>query len=171
MRMNVKLVLPLILLAEPTWADCGGSEQTFLTCQIENSSKSVSVCFDDEIATYRFGPKMGIPELELTEPIASLGYTPWPGAGDTLWEEVMFSNSGYTYTVVSGLKRTFPDEKDAVVVEGLFGGVLVRRGEEEIANFSCDPFSVYYDFMGALSLAKNRLGFIYSDGGWVRLPD
>lgn len=169
--MNVKLALPLILLAGPTWADCGGYEQTFLTCQIENSPKTVSVCFDDEIATYRFGPKIGLPELELMDPIATLDYTPWPGSGDTLWEEVEFSNNGYTYTVVSGLKRTFPDEKDAVVGERLFGGVVVRRGADEIANLSCDPSNIYYDFMGGLSLAKNRLGFAYSDGGWVELPD
>ena len=169
--MNVKFALPLILLAGPTWADCGGYEQTFLTCQIENSPKTVSVCFDDEFATYRFGPKIGMPELELVEPIVTLDYTPWPGVGDTLWEEVVFLNNGYAYTVVSGLKRTFADEKDAVVGEGLFGGVVVRRGPDEIANLSCDPSNVYYDFMGGLSWAKNRLGFAYSDGAWVELAD
>ena len=63
----MKLALPLILLAGPAWGDCGGYEQTFLHCRIKNSPNTLSVCFDDTVISYRFGPEQGEPELELNE--------------------------------------------------------------------------------------------------------
>ena len=68
----MKFAIPFIFVAGSSWADCGGYEQTFLHCQIEDSTKTLSVCFDDATASYRFGPPMGPPELELTTPIARL---------------------------------------------------------------------------------------------------
>lgn len=169
----IRTALVCLALAGPVWADCGGYEQTFLTCQITDSTKVLSVCFDDEVASYRFGPKSGAPELEITQPIASLTYTPWPGAGSTIWEEVQFFNAGHSYMVVAAIERQIPDDPDADIGEGHFGGVLVHRGAKMVADLTCDPASIYINYMSGLSEAKNRLGYVWNqtDQAWVALPD
>lgn len=171
--MHIKSALFLMVLANPAWATCGGYEQTFLYCEVVNSSKTISVCHDDGFASYRFGSYMGTPELELIEDIATLDYTPWPGAGDTIWEDVAFSNEGYTYAVFVAIKRTIPDDREGMVGETHFGGVTVRRGDAEIANLTCEPDTIYMDSMSSLSWAKNRLGYSWNvtDEEWVALPD
>lgn len=170
----MKYAFILTLLANPVWADCGGYEGTFLHCQIEDSSKILSVCFDDDFATYRFGPPAGPPDLELIEPIATLTYIPWPGAGSTIWEEVQFTNEGHRYMVVAAIERTaLTDKPDPIIGEGYFGGVLVHRGSKEVADLSCDPATVYINYMSGLSFAKNRLGYVWNVDAqdWVALPD
>jgi hypothetical protein len=167
----MRYAVALSLLAAPAWAECGGYDSTFLFCQIENSAKTLSVCFDDEAASYRFGPTMGAPELELVERIATLDYTPWPGAGSTIWEEVVFYNQNYSYTVAVAVRRDIPDDPDALVKVDQFGGVIVKRNNVEIANLTCDPATIYIDRLDGLSEAKNQLGNVYSDGEWVELPD
>jgi hypothetical protein len=169
----LKPALLLIGLASPAWATCGGYEQTFLHCEIVKSAKTVSVCFDDEIARYRFGPYLGTPELELFEPIATLDYTPWPGAGDTIWEDVTFSNAGYTYTVSAGYRRIIPEDPTERIETRTFGGVRVARGGETIADLECEPNAYYSDGDGMLEDAKNQLGFVWDriTGTWVELPD
>lgn len=171
--MYLKPALFLIVLANPAWATCGGYERTFLNCEVVKSAKMLSVCHDDEVASYRFGPYMGTPELELTENIATLDYTPWPGAGDTIWEDVTFSNEGYTYTVSAAIKRIIPEGPEPLVGVTHFGGVTVRRGDEVIADLNCETETIHMDFMSSLSLAKNRLGYVWNvdDQGWVELPD
>lgn len=162
-----------MLLASPAWADCGGYERTFLTCQVENSSKILSVCFDDEFASYRFGPQMGPPELEIIEPIATLKFRPWPGEGSVIWEEVQFFNEDHSYMITAATKRIFPDESEAVVGEERFGGVLVHRISKTVADLRCDPDRIVIKNVGGSSLAKNRLGYVWNNAGqeWVELLD
>lgn len=169
----MKLVIPLIFVASSSWATCGGYDQTFLYCQIENNEKILSVCFDDESAIYRFGPAMDAPELELTTSIAKLNYTPWLGVGSAIWEEVVFFNEGYSYTAITGLLRIFPDDNETVIGEKHFGGVIVHRGSVQIADLTCDPATITHDWVGGLSHAKNNLGLIwnYDERDWVALPD
>lgn len=171
--MSWKTALFLTALASPAWATCGGYEQTFLHCEIVKSHKTISVCHDDEVARYSFGTYGGPPELELLQDIATLDYTPWPGAGDTIWEDVAFSNEGYTYTVSVAIKRTVPDDSEDSIGETYFGGVTVTRGDKEIANLKCEADTINMDYMSSLSEAKNRLGYVWNsaDGDWVALPD
>ncbi len=167
----MRYAVALSLLAAPAWAECGGYDSTFLFCQIENSAQTLSVCFDEVTANYRFGIEFETPELDMTAPIATLDYTLWPGAGSTIWEEVVFYNQNYSYTVAVAVRRDIPDDPDALVKVDQFGGVIVKRNNVEIANLTCDPATIYIDRLGGLSEAKNQLGNVYSDGEWVELPD
>ncbi len=169
----MKCIVALVLASGPAWANCGGYEQTFLTCQIESSGKTLSVCFDEVTAIYRFGPTMAAPELELTTPIAQLGYTPWPGVGRAIWEEVVFTNNGHSYTVNAGLTRDFPQGNDAEIAEAHFGGVTVRKGDARLVEMACDPATIFHDWVGGLAEAKNRLGYVWThfEQEWVALPD
>ncbi|MDG1377383.1 MAG: hypothetical protein P8P56_10270 [Yoonia sp.] len=169
----MKTAALLIVLVNPAWAECGGYEGTFLTCEIEGGQKVLSVCYDDEFAIYRFRPKDGPPELELHKHISTLNYTPWPGVGRAIWDEVVFSNKGYTYTVVAGLDRDFPEEHETAIGERLFGGGVVDRSGVEVADLSCDTESVYTNNLNGLTWAKNQLGYVWDAGTqtWEELPD
>ncbi|MCO4843157.1 MAG: hypothetical protein KC439_09680 [Yoonia sp.] len=170
----MKLALPLILLAGPAWGDCGGYEQTFLHCRITNSPNTLSVCFDDTVISYRFGPEQGEPELELNEQIAAINYTPWPGVGSSIWEEVAFRNFDHSYTVYVGVERTAAEDvADPVIVPFTFGGVTVWRNDEEIVTFACDRQTNDYRGDGRLAQAKNQLGYVWDRAAneWVALPD
>lgn len=163
----------MMTLANPAFAFCGGYEGTFLSCQVEGNHKTLAVCFDDEVASYRFGYIDGPVELELNAPIATLDYTPWPGAGSTIWEEVKFINQNYSYTVAVGLMRDFPASNEAAIGERYFGGVVVHRDSVEIANLTCDPETIYINTFEGLTSVKNMLGYVWnvSDRAWVELPD
>jgi hypothetical protein len=169
----MRYAVALSLLAAPAWAECGGYDSTFLFCQIENSAQTLSVCFDEVTANYRFGIEFETPELDMTAPIATLDYTLWPGAGSTIWEEVVFYNQNYSYTVAVAVRRDIPDDPDALVKVDQFGGVIVKRDNVEIVNLTCDPATIYIDRLGGLSEAKKNLGYSWNvaDQGWVELPD
>ena len=55
----MKFGVAFSLLVGPAWATCDGYEVTFLSCQIEKTAKSLSVWFDDDVASYRLSPTMG----------------------------------------------------------------------------------------------------------------
>lgn len=171
--MCIKTTLLMMTLASPAFAFGVDYGQTFLFCQIENSSKFISVRFDDIGASYRFGASFEEPELQLAEEIATLDYTPWPGAGSAIWEDVVFSNEGYTYTVSVGFNRIFPEDQDGEIETQAFGGVIVKRAGAIIAELSCDPETVLSDGEGQLAWAKNQLGYVWDGraGEWVALPD
>lgn len=122
--------------------DCNAG-QLMLRCQI-GANKQLSVCFQGESATYRFGPPAA-PELILTQPVATLDATPWPGIGRSIWEEVVFANADVRYAVWSSVDRLDPAHPKE-------GGVRVLRGETELASLSCHPGTV------------DMTGFAVSDG-------
>lgn len=137
-------VMSLILMASfgsPASAQCGGVLEPFLTCEIGVKRKALSVCYNDDIVTYRFGPA-DRPELVLTETVATIDFTPWPGVGRSIWEEVRFHNGDYTYTVYAGFDRMFGDEKDTDIENRFFGSVTVTRNGQTLAELSCNPDTV-----------------------------
>ena len=127
--MRIAPVLLLTLLPLPAFADCAGGEEVF-TCQI--GAKSLEICHQGTDLTYAFGPK-GTPDLALTESLTTVNFTPWPGAGGAIWDTLAFQNDGYTYEVWAEQERTGEDDAP------LLAGISVLKGEERVAELSCDP--------------------------------
>lgn len=164
--------LLLCLCATAASAECGADQQTFMSCQIAGSAKLLEVCFDAELASYSYG-RPGKPELTLQEPVATLTYTPWPGVGSAIWEEVMFVNGGHTYTVHGGFDRPMGDEKPEDMINPHFGGVVVRKGDDILVELSCDPATVDFAWGEGLFDAKQDLGLVWDDRAreWIARPD
>ncbi len=132
------LTTALALSASMASAECPAGQDVFMSCQIEGRQTVLSVCLGPELATYSYGPKGGPAELTLSEPLTSLEYTPWPGVGRAIWEEVAFTNGPYRYTVSAGFDRMFGDETEADHPTPYFGGVIVQRDDAVLAELTCD---------------------------------
>ncbi|WP_320241635.1 hypothetical protein [Cognatiyoonia sp. IB215182] len=141
-------------------AGCATGLTTFLTCEVGAKRKALDVCYDDQIVTYSFGP-VGAPELLLTETVANIDYTPWPGVGRAIWENVTFQNGDYGYTVFAGFERLFGEMSDADLPDPHFGGVVVRRAGTTIAELECTAGTVEAPWDDALFRAKEATGQTY----------
>lgn len=146
--MRRYLIGIFFLVATNAQAECAPRQQVFLSCQIEGQTTALEVCFDSSFATYSYGPIGGPAELKLSERLARLGYTPWPGMGRSIWEDVTFTNGDYSYTVFGGFDRMFGDETEEDHPTPLFGGVSVLKGDAEIASLTCDRASVVFGWNG-----------------------
>ena len=133
----MRLVLATLVFANPVWADCLEGEDTFMSCQIEDSPKTLRVCFTPETVHYRFGERDAAPDLTLSEPVSTIDYQPWGGIGRSISEEVTFTNLDYNYVVYAGYERMFGEEEFEDVEHRHFGGVLVTRGGEPVVQLSC----------------------------------
>jgi len=109
-------------------AACDSGQTLVLNCPV-SVDKTLNVCIGGGTASYAFGPH-GAPELALTLPLADVGATPWPGIGRSIWEEIVFPNNDVQYVVWISLDRM--DEARPVS-----GGVVVRRGEKQLAELPC----------------------------------
>ena len=144
-------------------AACATNLQTFLSCEVGRSGKVLNVCFDDTIITYSFG-RPGAPDLGLAETIADIDYTPWPGVGRSIWEEVRFENGEYSYITHAGFERMLGDETDEDNTDTHFGGVVVERGGDVIADLQCTPGTVDAPWGQELFLAKEAAGLTWDFG-------
>ncbi|MBU2992739.1 hypothetical protein Q4555_03970 [Octadecabacter sp. 1_MG-2023] len=169
----MRLAIAVIFITNPAWGACLPGEQTFMTCQIEGSSKSLRVCFNAHTAYYRFGALDERPELELKESIETVSYTLWPGVGRSIWEAVQFENLDYSYEVHGGFERMFDDEEYEDVPHRSFGGVRVTQGETVVQELSCARETVDFTWDVTLGEAKNDLGYAWSfeANEWIALPD
>ena len=127
--MRISLLTLALFLPTTALADCPGGAEVF-SCTI--GKKTLEICHRQNSLTYRFGPP-GAPDLTLTEPLATVAFTPWPGVGSAIWESVAFPNQGYTYEVWTAVERDPEDTK------GLQGGINVLKGEALQAQLTCDP--------------------------------
>lgn len=118
--------------------------------------KELSVCYNDKIVTYRFGPASA-PELVLTETVATIDFLPWPGAGRSVWEEVRFHTGNHTYAVFAGFDRLYGDDADTDQQNRFFGGVTVMRAGETLANLTCHPETTHAPWSGLFD-AKTAAG-------------
>ncbi len=141
-------------------AACGAALETFLSCDIGRSGKTLNVCHDNDIITYSFG-RPGAPELALAATIAAIDYTPWPGAGSTIWEEVAFENGDYRYITYGAVDRILPDDRDGEIEVSISGGVVVRRGDDVIAELPCLSGTVDFGAGAGLWDAKIAAGLSY----------
>ncbi|MEO0930330.1 MAG: hypothetical protein AAFY14_06730 [Pseudomonadota bacterium] len=137
-------------------AGCGAGLAPFLTCEVGVKRKALSVCYNDEIVTYRFGPA-DAPELVLTETVENIDFTPWPGAGRAIWEEVRFHNGAYTYAVFAGFDRLYGNTEDTDLATPFFGSVVVTRAGEMLADLQCNRETTHAPWSGLFD-AKRAAG-------------
>ena len=140
------------------WADCLLGEEVFLTCDIRDSAKALSVCHTDEIASYRFGPKGNAPELEINSPLSDVLLVPWPGFGRTIWEEIHFENAGHNYMVFAAIQREYPDDENEDIIVHIEGGVEVTKNDDLIVALSCEKGSVDFPWSSGIYDIKTALG-------------
>jgi hypothetical protein len=158
------LALVLALAAGPVRADCPGA--ALVDCPIAGSAKHLSLCLTDDALTYEFGPP-GRPELRLMRDLAGVSYTPWPGIGRTIWEDISLENQGITYAVHSWRdKMMAPDQPGA---QGT--GLIVLRGDTPLAEMDCAgaPYSDFLPLGEALiarGLCLDATGWRPGPGGW-----
>ena len=171
----MRYLLALFVFTNPAWAACEDGEVKFMSCQIENSINVLRVCYDEQAVHYRFGATGQTPDLALSSTIGAVDYTPWPGIGRSIWEEIRFENDGYRYAVHAGFERMFGDEEYEDVPHRGFGGVNVTRGadEVEVVTLDCDRASVDFGWDDTLFNAKTALGFVWDDRTrmWTANPD
>jgi hypothetical protein len=169
----LKLATFFTVLASPVWAICDVGEDEFMSCQIENSTKSVAVCFNNWFATYRYGVAGQMPELSLQSTIADLKYEPWNGSGRSIWEVVRFENEGYTYEVMGGFDRLWDDQTEEDIAPAQFGSVSVWRGSELVVDLECNRQTVSYTWDVLLWDAKTALGYRWDERSlvWTSSPD
>jgi len=72
----MRYILALLAFTNPAWAACEDGEVKFMSCQIENSTNVLHVCYDEQVVHYRFGPTDQAPDLALSSTIADVDYTP-----------------------------------------------------------------------------------------------
>jgi hypothetical protein len=159
--MLLRSAIAILAFTTAAHAACGPPQEAFLTCQIEGGSKVLNVCYDDTTVTYTYGPE-GAAELTLTEPISTIAYTPWPGVGRAIWEEVTFQNGTYSYTIHAGFDRMFGDETEADNPTPHFGGVVVERDGALVVDLDCIRGTVDAPWGEGLYSAKEALGLVWN---------
>jgi hypothetical protein len=149
----MRLTLAFALLAAPANAACQ-PDATLFHCQI--GKRTLQVCETDGHLTYAFGPAKS-PELSLSVDIATADFTPWPGIGRTMWNELAFHNDGVTYQVWSALEKQLEEGQPDPVPQG---GVNVTRGDAALASLTCDEGTVT-SFLDTIYDMKAGIGQCY----------
>ena len=150
----MKLAFALLFLslsASSAFAFCATGETKAFECR--TGSKTLSVCFTKDSATYTFGLADSSPELALTQALTSVSVTPWPGIGSSIWEDISFFNDGHTYTVFVAVDRMNPSLD-------ITSGVIVERDGKHLASLDCAPDSITASAF-AFSDAMHDAGLCY----------
>lgn len=174
-HMILRTSLATILLATTAYADCPSDQDVFSSCHLAERGTEVSVCYDDEIATYSYGPIGAEPELTLSERIDQLEFEPWSGVGRSIGESVTFRNAAYSYTLVGGFDRLpasedFLDENgDPDARTAHFGWLEVARNDETLLRLECILETVAYAYGGGIYDLKIAAGQVWDDRAkrWV----
>ncbi|MCP3971526.1 MAG: hypothetical protein GY717_14655 [Rhodobacteraceae bacterium] len=126
------LCLAPLLLTGPVAAACPPGAQTVLSCPMKGGARQLDVCIVGDNIRYSYGKPGRVPELTLTEPVATVAHQPWPGIGRNIWEHTTFTNSGHAYEVFQSFDKMVEQNAET-------GGVAVMRGDTEQARIECDP--------------------------------
>lgn len=163
------LALSGVCMACPVWADCLAGQELFTSCQIADRATEVAVCFDDQIATYRYGPIGGAPELTLSESIAQVDFVPWPGVGRSIYEYVTFFNGAFSYEVGGGFQRPVDNGEETEENTEKYGWLTIEKDGEAVSSLECRPETVTYGFGGGIYDAKRAAGLEWDSGSktWV----
>ncbi|SHG83813.1 hypothetical protein SAMN05444003_1156 [Cognatiyoonia sediminum] len=157
----------LTCLGSAAVAQCDADQELYFSCSFSEGAKAVHVCENPASVTYQFGPTGEAPELMLSENVQDVDYTPWPGIGTTIWEEVVFESQDYRYVVYAALVRSFPENETDDITVTPTGGITVLNGETEIANLRCDEGSAEFPWGSGIYDAKTSLGFCFDvSDGW-----
>ncbi len=138
------------LLTSPALA-CPGT--VLFDCPIDAGAKRLTACLTADGVTYAFGRSGAAPELELNRPLDQIDYVPWNGVGRSLYESLTFRNKGYGYHVWSSVDRLDLEQP-------LTGGVVVFRGEKDLARLDCDVGQVEAA-IDLLFEAKTSVGYCW----------
>lgn len=141
-------------------AGCPQGQEPFTTCKIKGRGTEVNVCFDNQVATYSYGPIGGTPELFLSETIERVDFEPWSGLGKAISESVTFYNGDYAYDVGAGFDRPFSEE-EALFPQRRFGWIEVTESGVHAASLECIPETVSFGFGGGIYDAKVALGLTW----------
>lgn len=151
-------------------AGCPQGQEPFTSCQIEGRNTEVFVCFDDQVATYSYGPIGGAPELFLLETIEQVDFEPWSGSGKAINESVTFYNDDYAYDVGSGFDRPFSEEEMLLPIRR-FGWVEVTESGQRAASLECVPDTVSYGFGGGIYDIKVAAGQTWDSYSFTWISD
>ena len=158
------------LIGNMTQAGCPAGQEPFTSCQIEGRNTEVFVCFDDQVATYSYGPVGGTPDLFLSEPVEHVDYEPWSGLGKAISESVTFYNGDFAYDVGGGFDRPF-SEKEMQKPIRRFGWVEVTQSGEIAARLECIPETVSYGFGGGILDIKVAAGQSWDPSSFTWVSD
>lgn len=128
------------------------------------------MCFNDQVATYNYGPIGGAPELFLSETIEHIDFEPWSGLGKAISESVTFYNGDYAYDVGGGFDRPFSDE-EMLLDQRRFGWVEVTESGEHAASLECIPETVSYGFGGGIYDGKVAAGLTWDSYSFTWISD
>ncbi len=128
------------------------------------------MCFDDQVATYSYGPVGGAAELFLSETIEHVDFEPWSGLGKAISESVTFYNGDYAYDVGGGFDRPFSDEEMLLPIRR-FGWVEVTESGERAASLECIPDTVSYGFGGGIHDGKVMAGLTWDSYSFTWVSD
>ena len=144
MRHFLTLALALVPVAAQAQTACPPGATPILSCSFQNGAKWLTSCLDGDRASYAFGKVGRAPDLTLSTAITDLDYRPWPGVGSSIWEEVRFYNRDITYVLWDNYdKAAAVDEAQAAgAPDPLTAGIVVMRGEDQLARLECDPGSI-----------------------------
>ena len=151
-------------------AGCPQGQEAFTSCQIEGRNTEVFVCFDDQVATYSYGPIGGPPELILSETIEHVDYEPWSGLGTAISESVTFYNGDYAYDVGGGFDLPFSEEEMLLPIRR-FGWVEVTESGQRAASLECIPDTVSYGFGGGIYDLKVAAGQTWDSYSFTWVSD
>lgn len=117
---------------------CDSGQEIFY-CATKNK-KEIRICADADKAYYTFGKAGAAPDMALSRSRADLSGFVWDGFGRYMTDTVEFPNKDIVYEVYSGSAKAMT-EAQARHPE-VYGGVMVRKGEEQIADIACRPNSI-----------------------------
>jgi len=134
---------------------CFGAGDPLFHCTVKGGAKSVDVCLQHSVAYYRFGPVEGPAEMLLAQPVNNIHLWPWNGIGRTIYEEAGFNNGALDYTVHYAIDR-IPEAGE--IKSTVSGGVTVNKGDQTMAQLSCDEGSLTVNDIYPLYEAKQAAG-------------
>ncbi|NVK46600.1 MAG: hypothetical protein HWE33_09890 [Rhodobacteraceae bacterium] len=111
-------------------------DEPLFHCQFDNGKEVTLRTFEDGVS-YVFGRPKTKPELFLTRTYDEIAVTPWNGVGRSIWEDLEFQNADVTYRIWGNFDRMTEAHE-------ITGGILVERGEEDLARLECLPGTVIY---------------------------
>ena len=170
MKFGMYLLFAGALWTAQAHAGCPQGQEAFTSCQIEGRNTEVFVCFDDQVATYSYGPIGGTPDLFLSEPVERVDFEPWPGSSVSIFESVTFYSDDYSYNVGGGFDRPFSEE-DLKHEPRRFGWVEVTESGEHAASLECVPDTVSYGFGGGIHDIKVAAGQTWDSYSFTWVSD
>ena len=112
----------------------------FFYCK-SKSDKTLELYKQNNTISYKFGHPGRTPDLELNRLVDEVYISIGNATGSELSNSVTFTNSSYSYTVISTIHRV----TDVQIPEH---GILVKKNSKYLSYISCIPASVRGNLLG-----------------------